>query len=185
MKFVKSGSTVWVSSAVIFLALTASAPAEAAVRDAKQIDAATCQPYGPNTTASELVYNQLGVTNPGVTNESVLCPLTSDSETTWSASPGVSAYMYVYYRAGAIAGKAACTVFAGKVTTNSGTTYSVTDNPAVNTAANTRSSLEMPLADSIGSIWAIAPPLVALCTLTPKVSLGSFALLEYAVTNTP
>ena len=183
MKFMKFESSVWMSSALIFLALTASAPAEA-VFDSKAIDAATCQPYGPNTTASELVYNQLGITNPGVTNESVLCPLTGDSDTAWSASPGVSASLFVFFRAGVTSGKVACTVFAGKVTTNTGATFSFTANPTVNTPANTRSNLFMGLAD-VSSGWNFAPPLVALCTLTPKVSLGSFVFTESTLTNSP
>lgn len=179
----KFESAVWMSSAVVLLALTASNPAAAAY-DRKHIDAASCQPYGPNTTASELVYNQLGVTNPGVANESVLCPLTTDGDVAWSASVGASATLFVYFRPGAAPGKVACTVFAGKVTTNDGTTYSVTSNPATNTAANTRNLLVISLADSSAS-WAMAPPLVALCTLTPKVSLGSFVLREELATQVP
>lgn len=179
----KFETTALIASAVIVGALTAGAPAKAS-DDYKTIDAATCQPYGPNTTASELVYNQLGVANPGVTNESVLCPLTTDGQVAWSSTAGVSAYMFVYYRAGATPGKVACTAFASKATINAGPVFSVTVNPSANLAANARDYLYFYLGETSGT-WNTAPTLVALCTLTPKAVLGGFSLNETVPTNVP
>ena len=154
-------------------------PPAGALNDYKSIDAASCQPYGPNTTSSELVYNQLGVTS-----ESVLCPVMTDGDSSWSSTAGVGANMYIYFRAGGTAGKAACTAFASKATIIAGSTYSITANPATNVAADTRNYLYMDLAEISGS-WTSAPTLVVLCTLTPKVTLAGFSFNENVVTNRP
>ena len=180
MKFQRTG---WIAGTVVIAALMASTPARASA-DSKTIDAVSCQPYGPNTTASELVYNQLGVANPGVTNESVLCPITTDGDTFWSSTAGASAALTVYYRTGAAAGKAACTAFASKATITAGSTYSITANPATNWGANTRVFAGLSLAEISGT-WMTAPTLVVLCTLTPKVTLGGFSLDERVTTNSP
>lgn len=151
--------------------------------DSKDIPASVCQPYGPGTTASELTYNQLGVTNPGITNESVLCPMTTDGELPWSSTPGGSAFVYAYYRTGASAGRVACTWFVSNSAVVPGPTYSVTANPG-NIAANTRGLIGVDLAD-ISDGWGRSPPTVALCTITPKTTLAIFLFQETVSTNVP
>jgi hypothetical protein len=172
-----------IAAALVFLAAgSIMAPAHAA-SDFKAISPAGCHPYGPNTTDSELTYNQLGITNPGVTNESVLCSITTDGDTFWSSTPGTSATLYMWFRAGSTAGRVACTVWASNATMTSGATYSTTVNPS-NSAAYARSFSTFSLAD-ISGFWGGGPPLVALCTLTPKATLGGFTFREDIVTNTP
>ena len=167
--------------AALFIGLSvASSPAGASL-DYKLVDGTSCQPYGPGTTTAELTYNQLGITNPGTTNESVLCPMPSDGDVTWGPTPGASAGANVHYHVGAVAGRLACTAFVGKANIG-GTTYTVTVNPA-NSVAGTSSHLTLPLADSAG--WGAGPPTVLLCTLTPKVTLAAIDFHEMVVTDTP
>ena len=161
-----------------------SPTAALAADDWKVIPASVCQPYGPGTTASELTYNQLGVTNPGVTNESVLCPITTDGEVAWSSTPAPSsAVIYAYYRTGAASGRVACTWFVSNAAVVSGPTYSVTANPG-NIAANTRGLIGVVLVDISGD-WGRSPPTVALCTLLPKTTLAIFSFQETVSTNVP
>lgn len=151
--------------------------------DRKYIDATACQPYGPGTIAAELTYNQLGISNPGTTNESVLCPMPTDSESSWGSTVGAVGSVRVFFRAGSIPGRVACTVFISKASMSSGAVYTVTSNPP-NSAANALTTLAINLADISGS-WNVGPPAVLLCTLTPKVTLGGMYLDEQASTNTP
>lgn len=151
--------------------------------DWKYIDATACQPYGPGTVAAELTYNQLGISNPGTTNETVLCPMPTDSESSWSSYVGAIGSVFVHFRAGSIPGRVACTAFISKASMSSGAVFTVTSNPA-NSAANALTTLVINLADTSGS-WSVGPPAVLLCTLTPKVTLGGIYLDEGASTNTP
>lgn len=157
-------------------------PAHAA-NDRKAVNAANCQPYGPGTLASELTYDQRGITNPGTTNEAVLCVLPVDGDTVWSSTAGTSANAYVFYRAGAIAGKVACTAFVSSTAMVSGPTYSTSVSPSIS-AAYTRAYLTLQLADISGS-WTIGAPTVLLCTITPKATLGGYTFNETVVTHLP
>jgi hypothetical protein len=154
-----------------------------AALDMKQMTPAACQPFGPGTTASELTYNQLGITNPGISNETVICPFTTDSEFSWTSGSTINSYLFVFYRAGGISGKVACTVFVNSTTVSSGAVYTVSANPNP-VAANARGSIQLDLKDTSGK-FSIGPPLAAVCTITPKAILGSFTLREQFVTNTP
>lgn len=94
-------STCRVAAAVtLVVGIIPSMPAWA-TSDWKSIDAMACQPYGPDTTSAELIYNQLGVSNPGTTNESVMCPISADADTAWVSTPGLSGIIDVYFRTGA------------------------------------------------------------------------------------
>lgn len=180
----KSCASLAISAVCLASGLLAAAPAQAAVTDWKTVDATVCQPYGPGTSASELVYNQLGVTNPGVTNESVMCPMPVDGDVAWSATPGTGAVVYAYFRAGATAGRIVCTAFASKASIVTGPTYSVTSN-AGNVAAGARSQIYLMLADTTAGGWTTGPTTVLLCTLMPKVTLAGFSFIEGVITNTP
>ena len=173
------------TAALVFLAAgSITAPAHAAA-DYKVINPEACHPYGPGTTDSELSYSQVGITNPGVTNEAVICSITTDSETAWNASGTASATLYMWYRAGNIPGKVACTVWVSSNGMTSAPTYTTTINPP-NVAAYARSiSTFSTLYDTTGGYWGAAPPLKALCTLTPKTTLAGFTFREDLSTNTP
>lgn len=180
MPILKSNTAVAIL--VLAVALAGSTSAQA-ISDWKNIAASSCQPYGPNTTVGELTYNQLGITNPGVTNESVLCPITTDGDNAWSSTAGTSAVIYVYFRTGAAIGRVVCTVFVSNAAMVSGPTYSVTSSlPDV--AANTKAFAFLNLADISGG-WTISPTTVALCTITPKTTLAGFLFRESVITNAP
>ena len=143
------------ASMIALSSTLAVSPAQAI--DYKAINAVTCLPYGPNTTLSELTYNQKGITNPGTTNESVLCSVTSDAQVSYTTTPGESAQLNAFFQAGAIPGRAACTVWVSNSSMVSGPVYSMTLNPA-NSAAGERGYLVFDLADTSG-IWGVAPPM--------------------------
>ncbi len=170
--------------AVSFLAMSSflGAPQAQAVTDYKSISAVACLPYGPNTLLSELSYTQKGITNPGTTNESVLCSIVSDGDQPWGPTAGASANWYAFYQAGAIPGRVACTAFVSNAAMSGNPVYSVTVNPA-NQLAGARNYLTLPLADT--SNWGIGAPTMALCTITPKATLGGFTMSEGVITNTP
>lgn len=172
-----------IAALVLVGASLVAAPVLATSYDRKSVDATSCEPYGPGTVAAELNYNQLGITNPGTTNESVMCPLSTDSETAWASTPGTTGLVTVYYRAGATPGRVACTAFVSKASMSAGAVYSITSNP-VDSSANARGSFIMNLADT-STDWGMGPPLVLLCTLTPKATLGGIYLQELAPTNSP
>lgn len=178
----KLPTTRAIPALVLLTSSFAIAPAHA-TGDWKFVDGTSCQPYGPGTTSAELTYNQLGITNPGTTNESVMCPLPTDSESQWSTTPGVTAHVLVYFRSGAVPGRVACTAFVSKASMTAGAVFTLTANPA-NSLANSLGTLSMNLADINGG-WGVGPPAVLLCTLTPKATLGGMYLLEQASTNTP
>lgn len=92
---------------LVVLGICMGAPEARAAADWKSITPSICQPYGPNTSASELSYTQKGITNPGTTNESVLCSLGSDGDSAWSNVNGGSGNIYVFYQVGGIPGRAA------------------------------------------------------------------------------
>jgi hypothetical protein len=154
-----------------------------AASDIKSIGPLGCQPYGPGTTISELIYNQTGISNPGTTNESVICQIQGDAEGSWSSTPGSSANLYVWYRAGSVSGKVACTAYTGSTAVAAGSTYSVAHNPTA-VAAGIRDHYTIQLAEVSGAYGA-APPISMICTLTPKAILGTIFVEELVVTNTP
>lgn len=164
------------------LACLQASAAQATV-DYKSVNAVMCQPYGPNTTASELSYNQKGISNPGTANESVLCAMSSDAEASWGTVAGGNAQIYAFFQTGAVPGRIACTAFVSSAAMANGPVYTITVNPA-DVAVNTRSQLALPLADT-STVWAIGAPTVILCTLTPKVTLGGFTIHEGVATDVP
>jgi hypothetical protein len=157
--------------------------AHSSTNDIKAISAALCQPFGPGTTIGELTYSQHGVTNPGTTNEMVICPITTDGDVHWSSSAGTSAYLEVYFRAGSVSGKAACTAYTGSIDINQGPFFSAAANPTP-AAAGVRGVYLMNIAESSAG-YGVAPPTVLICTLTPKASLGAIFLHETVSTNIP
>jgi hypothetical protein len=87
-----------------------AAPCLAAL-DFKAFHGALCVPRGPGTTPSDLTVGAYGIANPGNTDESVVCPLAIDAETTWQ--PDQAPTLYVHFRSGTEPGKLTCTVFVG------------------------------------------------------------------------
>jgi hypothetical protein len=172
-----------VAAALAILAGSLAATPAVALEDAKGISPNICMPRGPGTTVNELTYGPYGVTNPGDTNETVLCAISGDSDDTWSATTGASAYVYVHYRTGAVSGSVSCSAFAGSAVTTSSPTFSSSATSGVS-PANYRGSFYIGLAD-VSQSYGSAPPTVIICTLSPKAAIGWLYFKEYTVTNTP
>jgi hypothetical protein len=174
---------VFAAALVALVASVSASPTMAAV-DSKSISPSTCQPRGPDTTASELTYSPYGLTNPGSSNVTVICPINGDTESNWGTTETVdSPYLSVYYRAGAIAGSVGCTVFTGSSVVATAPTYSKSYTPAP-APANTRANFRLNLVEASG-LYAVAPPTVLVCTISPKATLGWIYLKETSVTHVP
>lgn len=169
--------------ALTALTLLFASQAAFAASDGKSVSPMVCQARGPGTTASELTFGPYGITNPGTTNETVICPLPGDSDVKWSAIAGGSAYVYVFYRTGAQTGTVACTAFTSTAAVTANATYSVSYS-ATDIPANTRSNFQLNLAEA-GNSYSGAPPAVVVCTLSPKTALGWMYFRETEATDAP
>jgi hypothetical protein len=165
---------------VLGLAAVLTPHVAGAASDFKIFTPAGCEAYGATTMPGELTYNQLGITNPGTTNETVICSLPVDSEVMWNGDTP-KASVFVFYRSGAVPGKVACTAFVGNSAMAPGTVATVSGNPA-NLPANTRDDFQLDLLDNSGS-WGVGAPTTLICTLTPKATLGGFTFNEFVVTQ--
>ena len=182
MKTVISAS---IASAIVLLssALTALPAHAVSANDTKTISPTHCTPVGPGTTIDELTINSYGVFNPGVSNEQVLCEIRVDGDVTWTASAGMDAKLEIFYRAGAVSGKVACTAYSGSTVVLNGATYGLTYSPPYQLAGS-RHYFFIDLAENSG-LYGSAPPTNLLCTITPKAALGVIFLHEYVSTNIP
>jgi hypothetical protein len=167
------------ASLVLLALVLPSTPVEAAA-DWKSIHGSQCLPRGPGTTAAELTLGAYGIANPGETDESVICSLPVDAETTWTGSNE----LYVRYRAGAVPGRITCTVFTGAVGAQDEpvTSYSAISamQPAGSPATQLALSVPGNTYDGAGS-----PVVSVVCVLSPKVKIGGLVLHEYNLTDTP
>jgi hypothetical protein len=170
------------AAVALLVSAFASTPASA-TGDSKSVSPMECLPRGPGTTFSELTYGPYGITNPGTTNETVICPLPGDSESPWTANLGESAFLFVYYRTGAVSGTVSCSAFTGTAVTTAGATFS-TSYTTPSMPANTRSNFILNLAETSGG-YGYAPPGTLICTLSPKAALGWIFFRETTSTNTP
>ena len=174
---------VFAATLVALVGALSASPTMAA-EDNKSISPSTCQPRGPDTTASELTYSPYGLTNPGSTNVTVICPINGDTESSWGTSVVAgSPYLAIYYRAGAIAGSVGCTVYTGSSVVVTGATYSSSYSPPP-APANTRGTFQLNLAEASG-LYGNAPPTVLVCTISPKATLGWIYFREKTATDEP
>ena len=170
-----------VKFAVVSLLLAALhvAPCVAA-RDFKAFHGALCVARGPGTTPGELTAGAYGIANPGLTDESVVCPLDIDAETTWQ---GIQApTLYVHFRSGTEPGKLTCTVFVGSFGSQDTAIASYT--ASATSAAGAMNSLSLVVPEPTWP-WAGAPVVSVACTLSPKVKLGGMFLREFVGTDAP
>jgi hypothetical protein len=172
---------VFAAALVALAAGLCASPTMAASVDTKSISPSVCQPRGPDTTVSELTYSPYGITNPGSTNVSVICPINGDAEQSWGSETAGSPYVGIHYRAGAIAGFVGCTVFTGSAAFSALPTYSKSYTPPPS-PANGRGSFHLSVADPSGSN-ATPPPTVLICTISPKATLGFIYLREPFATD--
>ncbi|MGH8028622.1 MAG: hypothetical protein ACREO3_01675 [Arenimonas sp.] len=171
-----------IAAALVLLASVLGAPPTMAAADVKSISPMECLPRGPGTTASELTYGPYGITNPGTTNETVICPINVDSDGAWPTTTG-SAELFVYHRNGAVPGYVSCTAYVGSGAVSPNATYSESYT-APTTSAYARSYVHLNLAEP-GATYSVGPPVSLICTLSPKVSLGWIFFREALVTDTP
>ena len=172
-----------VLAALALLIAGFASQAAAITHDAKSISPMDCQARGPGTSASELTFGPYGITNPGSTSESVICPIPGDSDSGWSSTPGTSAYLFIYYRTGAVPGSVACSAFTSTAAVTASPSYSVSYS-SYDIPASSRSNFALNLADN-GSVYTVAPPATLVCTLSPKTALGWIFFQENLATNTP
>jgi hypothetical protein len=153
-----------------------AAPARA--DDFKFVSAATCQPYGPDTVASELQVTPTGIYNPGTTLERVLCPMPRDQENSYVTG---DVEVSVYYRGmSAYAGRLTCTLYVGSSSMQSTAVY--TSTVAGPTAANgARTSLY--LTGGTQSTAFYTAPVNVLCALPSKMSLAGLFFNEVKATQ--
>jgi hypothetical protein len=169
-----------IAAVLLLLAMGFGATSAFAASDYKAVTPSLCAPYGTATTQNELVFTQLGVANPGTTNESVICTVPADAESSYSGSDAV---LYAWFRTGAVPGKVACTVFVNNATMSEGTVNTYSANPP-NYGSNIRSVLTLYMTNPGGG-WGIGAPTAVVCTLTPKAVLGGFTFLEVLPTDAP
>jgi hypothetical protein len=174
--------TTYVASALALLVTGMAASPVHAFQDDKSLSPMRCQPLGPNTTASELTLSHNGIYNPGSTAETVTCEMPMDAEYSWTASPGNSGAVIVYYSTGSVSGKVACTLYVGSTQQQSTPVYSATQAPAIS-APYTRASLSINLSYPSTTPTYVLIPVNLECTLAPKTTLAAMYFHEAVATN--
>jgi hypothetical protein len=169
------------AAAVVALAVAIAAPAAHAVAsDFKFVAPADCEPYAPNTLASELQFTPTGIYNPGTTVERVMCPLPRDQDDPYLTN---DVQVTGYYRGlGAAPAGVTCTLFVGSTSMQSTAVYATTvAGPAV--ANGTRAKVIIEGASQSDLFAAV--PVSVICALGPKVSFAGLFLDEAGPTNFP
>ena len=150
-------------------------PVQQARADYKGISTADCQPLGPGTTAGELSVTQNAIYIPGTTAEKIICPVNKAYYGTWDDTN--AAYMYVYFKTGAVTGAVSCTTFVGSPAGFGGAVSTNTTNSGT-IAANTATYINVNLRDSTVSNPLQIENANVVCTITPKVIFGGFFFSE-------
>jgi hypothetical protein len=168
------------AAGVVAVACTLAAPASQAASDYKFVAPVDCEPYAPNTLASELQYTPTGIYNPGTGVERVLCPIPRDQDEQYITN---DVQVVAYYRGlgGAAAGMT-CTLFIGSTSMQSTAVYaaSVAGAPV---ASGARDSLIINAGSQTQDFAAV--PVHVICALGPKVSFAGLFWDEAGPTHTP
>ena len=168
-----------VAAGVVAVAALVAAPALHAASDFKFVAPVDCEPYAPNTLASELQITPTGIYNPGTTVERVLCPIPRDQDEPYITN---DVQVVGYYRGlGAAASGVTCTLFVGSTSMQSSAVYSATvAGPAV--ANGNRSSVIIDAGTQSNAYSAV--PVNVICALGPQVSLAGLFWDEAGPTQT-
>lgn len=156
-----------IATAVVAVAATLAAPTLQADTDFKFVAPVDCEPYAPNTLASELQITPTGIYNPGTSVERVLCPIPRDQDEPYITN---DIQVIAYYRGlgGAPAG-ATCTLFVGSTSMQTTAVYAATvAGPAV--ASGNRTQLTINAGSQSDDYFAV--PVHVICALGPKVSFA-------------
>jgi hypothetical protein len=167
--------------AACVLVATVALPMQGATQqlstDTKTQHPLTCLPKGPGTTAAELSVSVAGITNPGATDETVLCPVLTDTELTWNSEDPTNATINVGYRPGAVAGRITCTAFV--VAPNGSPIGSSTVVSTLQAANGGHAQINITLAGPAFEVFNTSKPVLSVaCLLTPKVTLVRVQLVE-------
>jgi hypothetical protein len=171
-------TNVLACGAAIALAVFAPANSAGAADDWKAVHGSECIAAGANTTPAELAKGAYGVSNPGSTDELVICPLPVDAETPWSES--AESTVQVRFRAGAVAGRIICSVFNGAAGAQDAPVVTATYTSIVRPANSRVATLDLtvPAPPAAGGTYTPVPPLSVACILGPKIKLGGLFLHE-------
>ena len=161
------------------LTVAVAAPSARAASDFKFIAPVDCEPYAPNTLASELQITPTGIYNPGTSVERVLCPIPRDQDDDYLTN---DVQVVAYYRSLGAGAALTCTLYVGSTSMHSAavTSYTVS-GPAV--AYGARNKLIINGATQTDQ-FAVVPANV-ICALGPKTSLAGLFLDEAGPTNVP
>jgi hypothetical protein len=165
---------------VVALAAVVAAPSLQAASDFKFIAPVDCEPYAPNTLASELQITPTGIYNPGTSIERVLCPMPRDQDEAYIT---YDIQVVAYYRGlgGSPAG-VTCTLFVGSTSMHSA---AVTTATAAGSAVANGNRSSVVVENVVQADTHPTVPVNVICALGPKVSLAGLFIDEAGPTNTP
>ena len=172
--------SAFVAGAVALVAFASVPSARAATQDFKFIAPVDCEPYAPDTLASELQVTPTGIYNPGNSIERVLCPMPRDQDDPFLIG---DVQVTVYYRGlGAAPGRVVCTLFVGS-TSMQGTAVTTTTVAGAAVANGTRADLVLDGTAQTQEFNTVPANLI--CALSPRVSMSGIFWSEIGPTNTP
>jgi hypothetical protein len=172
--------------AVAVAAIAAVTPASAVVYDYKSVHGSQCVAGGENTTATELSYGSFGVSNPGITDEMVICPIPIDIESQWLTTQTNPTQMIVRYRTGSVPGRIICTTYSGSIAAQEGAVTSITSTSNMQPANSITNELGVsPPKPNWGYTTPPVPPVSVACVLGPKTKIGAIYFVELKATHQP
>jgi hypothetical protein len=170
---------VFIAALALGVAAAASIPMTAhAASDNKSFSPMGCRPLTP-TDAAGLAFDTRGIINTTTVDKRVICEIDKDYETWYT--PTNYATIAIWYKPGAVDGSVSCTFYRGSAASAAMTT---TTGSSGTVPANSGSSYFYLTLDSYPSDFTgIGQNIV--CTLTSKMILAHFYLIENGSTNTP
>jgi hypothetical protein len=159
------------------VALPLASAAQQYSTDTKTQHPLACLPKAPGTTASELQFSVTGVTNPGATGETVVCPILVDTENGWTSDADSQAAINVGYRPGAAPGRITCTAFVASPDGSPvGASTVVSDEHIANSG---NQQIQINVVGPAFDVWNNSKPVLSVaCLLSPKVTLVRVQLIE-------
>jgi hypothetical protein len=171
--------------ATVLAAAFPAAPASA-TNEHKPTHGSQCVANGTSTTTAELSFGSFGVSNPGTTDETAVCPVPIDSEQEWLQTGTDPIHMVVLWRPGSVAGRIVCTTFTGSIAAQDGPVTSTTWTSDVRPANSSVSMIAAsPAAPEWGETAPPAPVVSLVCVLGPKTKIGGIFMVELHETHQP
>jgi hypothetical protein len=175
-----------IACALVAAAAVLMPAAAVTTNEYKAIHGAECRANGTSTTSAEVSVGSFGISNPGATDETVICPMPIDDEELWQQTGTDPTHVVVQWRTGNAPGRIACTAFSGSVAAQEGTVTSSSSTSNTNAANSITSqvAVQLPAADWFGE--SLPTPVATLvCVLGPKTKIGGIFMVETHQTNQP